>query len=63
MENKILFIHDIKLPEKDSFTKNFNMVSEMFQKAREMELIDAHDKDKYWDAYFSAKYCLEQGIY
>ena len=62
--NKRINLMYIKLEGETSFVKNFNSVGNMYQKAKEMEASDIpkEEKDKYWDAFISAKYCLEQGI-
>lgn len=62
--NNPIFIHEIKLKGESKFIDRFNNVSEMYQKAVEIESTDTpqEEKEKYWDAFVSAKYCLEQGI-
>lgn len=57
-----IHIHQIKLPEKDDFSKRFNEVSDIFQKAMD-ESLPKEEQDAYWKAYWQKKYCLEQGIY
>lgn len=51
-----IFIHEIKLPESDEFTKRLNRVSELFAIAQREDTKEA------WKEYIEAKYCLEQGL-
>jgi len=63
-KEKMINIMDIKLEGDSSFVKTFNEVGDFFQKVKEVENSDAseEEKQKYWDEYYSRKYCLEQGI-
>lgn len=56
MQQKEIFIHELKLPEKDDFSARFNQVSDLFAIAQKEDTKEA------WDEYHSAKYCLEQGL-
>lgn len=51
-----IFIHEIKLPESDEFSKRFNRVSELFAIAQK------EDTKETWEEYIEVKYCLEQGL-
>lgn len=57
-----LHINEIKLEGEDEFSTQFNLCSDLFAKARAEGLTD-EERNKAWDEYFSAKYCLEQGLY
>jgi len=50
------FIHEIKLPDRDEFTKRFNRVSDLFATWQE------NKTDENWNNFFEAKYALEQGL-
>lgn len=54
-------IHAIQLPERNEFSRRFNYVGELFQKAYDASLPPEEQK-KWEDEYHSAKYCLEQGL-
>ncbi len=64
MENKKrpIFIHEIKLPEKDDFSRKFNEVSDYYAKSCDTSLSD-EERHLNWNIYCQKKYCLEQGIY
>ena len=49
------YIHNIKLPDKDEFSKRFNYVSWLWQRYAET------NDEKYFDEHFNAKLALEQG--
>ena len=53
------FLHEIKLPEKDEFSRKFNIISDLFQKWK--SLPEGSEKERYWDMYFESKLALEQG--
>lgn len=64
----MIFIHDITLPpptngdeHQEKFVNAFNTVSELFQKSKDPNL-SQEEQNKYFEAFWQAKYCLEQGI-
>ncbi len=59
-ENSI-FIHEIKLPEKDDFSRKFNDVSDSFAKSNDKSLSDKEREDHY-QSFIHKKSCLELGI-
>ena len=61
MTNKMIFVHDIKLPETNEFSKKFNEVSDLWTKSQDQTL-SKEDQEGYETAFWRAKYCLEQGI-
>lgn len=51
-----MFVHEIQLPEVDDFSKRFNTVSKLYAKWEET------NEDSDFEAFFQAKYALEQGL-
>ena len=60
MKNNI-YVHEIKLPEKDAFSKKFNECSELFQKWRDEK--DEKIKEEYWKGFIFESYRLETGSF
>ena len=60
MENA-KFIHEIKLPETDSFSKEFNAISDLWQKSQDVTLQESERK-KASEEWFQRRQCLELGI-
>lgn len=61
LEGMEAFIHDIKLPGDDEFSRRFNYVSDLWEKFRAAEP-ESEEQTLAFDAWFDAKYCLEQGL-
>lgn len=57
----MIYIHEIQLSEKDNFSKDFNYVGKLWQKANDESL--SEEEQQLWsERHFEAKYCLEQGL-
>jgi hypothetical protein len=54
--SKEIFIHEIKLEDKDEFSHRFNLVGYWYERAQKLDTKEA------WDDFISAKYALEQGL-
>jgi len=61
MEGLAMNVMELKLPETSKFAKDFNYVGSLWAKANDPALSE-EDRKAYEDAYWSAKYCLEQGL-
>jgi hypothetical protein len=57
----MIFVHEIKLSENNEFSRKFNEVSDLWTKSQDRSLTPS-ERAGYEDAFWSAKYCLEQGI-
>jgi hypothetical protein len=55
-EQKPVFIHELRFPEKDEFSRRFNIVNDWY------EIAQKEDTDAAWENFYQAKYCLEQGL-
>lgn len=58
----ILHVNEIKLPEKDDFSKQFNYCSDLFKIWSECEE-DSEEQTIAWNNYWHEKYRLETGSY
>lgn len=55
------FIHEIKLEETDKFSKDFNKVSDLFEKSNDKKLSKQEQEDAF-NEFVHRKQCLEMGI-
>ncbi len=52
-----MFVHEIQLEETNQFSKDFNYIGRLWQKA----ISNDKDQDIWFERFFEAKLCLEQG--
>lgn len=56
-----MYVHEIKFPETDKFSKQFNECSELFQKWKNEE--NEEIREKYWEGFIIERWRLETGSY
>jgi len=60
MENSV-YIHEIKLPETDNFSKQFNHISDLWQKSQDLNLSEEQRREAA-ESWLQQRQCLELGI-
>jgi hypothetical protein len=58
----IKHINEIKLEGDDTFTKQFNHCSDLYQKFND-ETLSEEEREEYYQKWYMARQCLELGIY
>jgi hypothetical protein len=56
-----MYIHELKLPETDEFTKKFNQCSDLWNKSQD-ETIDKSIRNKFLNEFFELRQRLELGL-